>query len=475
MEKVKNKGWQVTLAGLGINLALGILYTWSIFKLEIKESIESGDGRFNWDIASLNDPYAVCCLVFAFTMITAGRLQDKVSPRITAIFGGLLTGAGLLVISQSNIVANWILGFGVLMGMGLGFGYASATPPAIKWFPARKTGMIAGIVVAGFGLASVYIAPLAQFLIAKFGLSQAMMIFGVSFMVVVCGLAMLLVNPPEGYKPEDAEAEKNSKNKAWKKPAAPAKKAEDFPPSEMMKTKAFYKLWFMFFVGSGAGLIIIGSVAGMAKASMGQLAWVVVALMAVGNAGGRVVAGFLSDKIGRPRTLLIMMTSQAIVIASLLFIPENQAILLVIAASLIGFNYGTNLSLFPSATKDYFGLKNFGMNYGLVFTAWGVGGFIFPRVAQMIVAKTGSPETAYILATFLLLLSAGMTLITRATRSIRERAKIITVMEPGKVYSGHFIYQPVFMPVLNAEGQAEAPTEEEAKVMNIAERKLAKA
>lgn len=474
MEQIKNKGWQVTLAGLGINLALGILYTWSIFKLEIKESIMSGDGRFNWDIASLNDPYAVCCLVFAFTMITAGRLQDKVSPRITAIFGGLLTGAGLLVISQSNVVANWILGFGVLMGMGLGFGYASATPPAIKWFPARKTGMIAGIVVAGFGLASVYIAPLAQFLIGKFGLNNAMMIFGVSFMVVVCGLAMLLVNPPEGYKPEEAEAEKNSKNKDWKKPAA-AKKAEDFPPSEMMKTKAFYKLWFMFFVGSGAGLIIIGSVAGMAKASMGELAWIVVALMAVGNAGGRVVAGILSDKIGRPRTLLIMMTSQAIIISSLLFIPENQAILLVIAASLIGFNYGTNLSLFPSATKDYFGLKNFGMNYGLVFTAWGVGGFIFPRVAQMIVAKTGSPETAYILATFLLLLSAGMTFITKAPRSIRERAKIITVMEPGKVYSGHFIYQPVFMPVLNAEGQAETPTEEEAKIMNIAERKVAKA
>ncbi len=474
MEKIKNKGWQVTFAGLGINLALGILYTWSIFKQEIMESIEAGDGRFNWNLASLNDPYAVCCLVFAFTMISAGRLQDKVSPRITAIFGGLLTGAGLLVISQSNIIANWILGFGVLMGMGLGFGYASATPPAIKWFPARKTGMIAGIVVAGFGLASVYIAPLSNYLIATFGLSESMMIFGVAFMVVVCGLAMFLVNPPAGYKPEDAEAEKNA-GKGIKKPAAPAKKAEDFPPSEMLQTKTFYKLWFMFCVASGAGLIIIGSIAGMAKASLGELAWIVVALMAVGNAGGRVVAGILSDKIGRPKTLLIMMTAQAVVIASLIFIPENQGILLVIAATLIGFNYGTNLSLFPSAVKDYFGLKNFGMNYGLVFTAWGIGGFVFPRVSQMIVAKTGTPEATYIMASFLLLLSAGMTFITTAPRSIRERAKIITVMEPGKVYSGHFIYQPVFMPVLNAEGQAEALIEEEAKVMNLAERKVAKA
>jgi len=438
MGAVKNKGWSVTFAGLGINLALGILYTWSIFRLEIKESIMAGDGRFTWDIASLNDPFAVCCLMFTLAMLSAGRLQDKINPRLTAIFGGILTGAGLLVISQSNLLAAWILGFGVLTGLGLGFGYASATPPAIKWFPSSKTGMIAGIVVAGFGLASVYIAPLANFLIAKFGLSNAMMMFGLAFTVVVCGLAMLLVNPPEGYKPQDSQSKKVTTLK-------PAKVSEDFAPSEIIKTKAFFKLWFMFFVGSGAGLIIIGSVAGMAKQSMGTLAWIVVALVAVGNASGRVVAGIVSDKIGRTRTLAVVMTFQAVVIASLIFIAPTQAILLVLAATLIGFNYGTNLSLFPSATKDYFGLKNFGANYGLVFSAWGVGGFIFPRVSQMIVAATGSAETAYIMASFLLFLSAGMALITRAPKSLREKARIITTLEPGKLYSGHFIYQPNYV------------------------------
>ncbi len=431
------------MAGLGINLALGILYTWSIFKQEIKESILSGDGRFNWDMASLNDPFAVCCLVFTLGMLAAGRLQDKVNPRITAIFGGLLTGAGLLAISQANLLANWILGFGVLMGLGLGFGYASATPPAIKWFPASKTGLIAGLVVAGFGLASVYIAPLATFLIGKYGLSQAMMIFGVSFIVVVCGLALLLVNPPAGYKPVENAPSKVHKLQPHK--MNPAAKTEDFPPSEIIKTKTFYQLWFMFFVGSGAGLIIIGSVAGLAKQSLGQLAWIVVALMAIGNAGGRIVAGILSDKIGRTRTLFAMLTFQGLIITSLLFIGEKQAVLLVAAATLIGFNYGTNLSLFPSATKDYFGLKNFGTNYGLVFTAWGAGGFIFPRVSQMIVAKTGSAEAAYILAAILLFLSAGMTFATRAPKSLREKAVIVTQLIPGKLYHGYFIYQPDYV------------------------------
>jgi MFS family permease len=174
----------------------------------------------------------------------------------------------------------------------------------------------------------------------------------------------------------------------------------------------------MYFVGAGAALIIIGSVAGMAKQSMGDLAWVVVALMAVGNAGGRVVAGAVSDKIGRTLTLLIMMSFQSLVIFSLLFIGETQAVLLVVAATLIGFNYGTNLSLFPSATKDYFGLKNFGINYGLVFSAWGVGGFIFPRISQMIVAQTGSPEAAYILCAVLLVASSLMALMTKAPKRI---------------------------------------------------------
>ncbi|MFO7685723.1 MAG: OFA family MFS transporter [Desulfobacterales bacterium] len=438
MEKIKNRGWQVVSAGLGINLALGILYTWSIFKQEIMESIQAGDGRFNWDIASLNDPFAVCCLMFTLAMLAAGRLQDKVNPRLTAIFGGLLTGAGLLATSQSTILANWILGFGVLTGLGLGFGYASATPPAIKWFPASKTGMIAGIVVSGFGLASVYIAPLANFLIARFGLSTAMMIFGIAFLVVVCGLSMLLVNPPEGYKPVDKEP----KNITTLRPVV---KTEDFPPSEVIKTKTFYKLWFMFFVGSGAGLIIIGSVAGMAKQSLGNMAWIVVALLAIGNAGGRVVAGILSDKIGRTRTLFTMLSLQGLVITALIFINESQGVLLVLAATLIGFNYGTNLSLFPSATKDCFGLKNFGANYGLVFSAWGIGGFIFPRVSQMIVAHTGSPEAAYIMAAFLLFCSAAMTFYTKAPRSLREKAQIVGHLEPGRLYHGYFIYQPGFV------------------------------
>ncbi len=160
-EAVKNKGWSVAMAGIGINLALGILYTWSIFKGSIEASIKAGgEGAFAWELSKLNDPYAICCLVFAFAMILAGKCQDKFGPKSTAMIGGILVGIGFIWISQTTSYLAWVLGFGVLAGSGIGFGYSAATPPALKWFPAAKTGLIAGLVVSGFGLASVYIAPL---------------------------------------------------------------------------------------------------------------------------------------------------------------------------------------------------------------------------------------------------------------------------------------------------------------------------
>src|SRR4030043_733317 len=183
-QEVKNRGWSVTFSGTAINLALGILYTWSIFKGAIKASIETGGpGAFNWDIAKLNDPYSVCCLVFAFAMILAGKCQDKFGPRLTAFIGGILVGIGFIWISQTNSYTAWVLGFGVLAGTGIGFGYSAATPPALKWFPPAKTGLIAGLVVAGFGLASVYIAPLSQYLLRIWGLQNAMLFFGIPFLL----------------------------------------------------------------------------------------------------------------------------------------------------------------------------------------------------------------------------------------------------------------------------------------------------
>jgi len=403
-EAVTNRGWPVALAGIGINLALGILYAWSLIKGKIGES-------FGWGKEQLNDPYALCCLVFAFAMILAGRCQDKFGPRLTASIGGLLVGAGFVLCSTTNNYGLWLLGFGGLAGIGIGFGYSSATPPALKWFPPAKTGLIAGLVVAGFGLAPVYLAPTSQYLLGRFGVQQTMLILGAAFTVIVCGLAQLLVNPPAGYV---AGAGSTAPGDA----ARPA--AASSTPGEVLRTPGFYLLWVIYFIGAGAGLMVIGSVSGMAKKSMGDLAFVAVAVMAIGNAGGRILAGTLSDKIGRRWTLCLVLAAQA----ALMFVAipvtaskETAAAVIVLVAALIGANYGANLSLFPSFAKDLWGLKNFGINYGVLFTAWGVGGLVLPRVQQTLTVQSGGSYTSsFIVAGVLLLAGAALTFLIRPPR-----------------------------------------------------------
>jgi MFS transporter, OFA family, oxalate/formate antiporter len=394
---VKNLGWMVTCAGMGINLALGVLYSWSVIKGAIEKD-------FGWSASKLNDPYALCCLVFAFSMILAGRCQDKFGPRITAFGGGLLVGIGMFIASRTNSYEAWVIGFGLFTGLGIGFGYSSATPPALKWFPPAKTGLVAGLVVAGFGLASVYIAPLTKHLIKQNGVLSAALFYSVFFVIVVCVLSLLLINPPAGYVA------------AVKAGATPAKPAVAARPAEMLRTPTFWLLWAIYFIGSGAGLMVISSLSSMAQKSMGESAFVAVAVLAIGNAGGRIIAGTLSDKIGRRWTLLIVLLFQAVLM--LVAIPVTgsknvNAAIIVLVAALIGANYGANLSLFPSFTKDLWGLKNFGVNYGIVFTAWGVGGFVLSRLQQMLKASSGTYNSSFITASILLVVGAALTFLLK--------------------------------------------------------------
>lgn len=423
-QKIKNRGLQVVLAGTGINLALGILYTWSIFKGAISDSIAAGgQGAFNWDAASINDPYAVACLAFAAAMILAGKCQDKLGPKVTCAIGGLLVGAGFIWISQTTNYWAWVVGFGMMAGTGIGFGYSAATPPALKWFSPAKTGLIAGIVVSGFGLASVYIAPLAKYLLATIGLQQSMMYFGIAFAIVVSGLGMLISNPPEGYV-ADSTAEQAAAKSA---PAVP-----DLKPSQLFTNARFYTLWLCFFIGSGAGLMVIGSAKGLAKASMGEMAFLVVVIMSVGNAAGRLIAGVVSDKIGRATTLCIMLAFQAVLMFVAIPVLGNESsspILVALLVTAMVFNYGTNLSLFPSFAKDSWGMKHFGMNYGLLFSAWGIGAFVLVRVSEMLKVKTGSMDSSFIVAGVLLLVGAMMAM------SLRTQKAPATVTETEEVFA----------------------------------------
>lgn len=401
--QIKNRGRIVTTAAFIISLALGILYSWSIFKTEIETIIKSGTpGSFDWTLSSINDPYSVSVLVFSFTMILAGKIQDVIGPKITTIIGGFLVSGGLYISSQSTDYLVWVLGFGVMLGAGVAFGYAAITPPALKWFPPEKTGLIAGIIVSGIALASVYIAPLSKYLISESGLQATMQYLSIAFFFAVIIFTFFIVNPPNGYVPD-------SKKSGLKKQMH---KQVDITPGIFLKTGMFYKLWFIYFIGAGVGLMVFSFINDMVKKGLGEVAFLGVVILAIGNAVGRVAGGALSDKAGTKRTLIYMFSFQLVLVLTSVFIVnsdnQNPAVLLSLS-TLIGFAYGTNLAIFPSVTKELYGLKNFGINYGLMFTAWGLGGFLLSRVSQMLFTATDSLASSFFTASILLVI--GLILI----------------------------------------------------------------
>ncbi len=398
-----SKGWIVTLGGTGINLGLGVLYSWSVIAKALQKD-------WHWTASTASFPYCIACAVFAIVMVFAGRAQDKIGPRKVATLGGICAGAGLIVASfalQDSIMPI-IIGFGLLIGAGMGLGYASATPPAVKWFPPQKKGLITGIVVSGFGLAAVYIAPLTNSLLGSMGINSTFMTLGIIFLVGIVLFAQLLQNPPAGYVPAGMPAANGGVQQVAR---------YEYDWNEMMKTPQFYLLWVMFACGAFAGLMIIGHMARIAMKQLPSvnLGFILVALLAVGNASGRVLAGLISDKLGRTQTMLLIFIGQAVVM--FFFNQFTTTPLLVVGSVLVGAFYGANLSVFPSTTADYYGTKNLGVNYGLVFTSWGMGGAFGGIVAGKIFDATQSYDRAFSVAMVICIIAAALTFVTKPPKA----------------------------------------------------------
>ncbi|UTM58648.1 OFA family MFS transporter [Photobacterium sp. CCB-ST2H9] len=394
--KTFDRAKQILLAGFCINLCMGILYAWSVFKKALVVDL-------GWSNADASLPYTVAIITFSLSLLLAGILQDKIGPRKVLLLGTTMVGLGMIISSFATSPLLLVLTFGVLTGSGIGFGYACLSPSAMKWFHPSKKGMVNGLIAAGFGLAAVYLAPLTASLIADFGINQSFLILGIAVLVVAVPLACTITNPPEDYVPAA--------------PTATTAKAAQTPSVDvswrmMIQTPQFYSLWIMYAFASAAGLMIIGNITSIAatQADLSDAAFLVV-ILAVFNSGGRVVAGMLSDKIGGVKTLLIAFVMQAI--NMVMFATFDNEFSLMVGAAVAGVGYGTLLAVFPSITADFYGLKNYGANYGVLYTAWGISGFIGPVVAAVAVDMTGTYTLAYTLCSVMLGVAVLLAFMTK--------------------------------------------------------------
>jgi OFA family oxalate/formate antiporter-like MFS transporter len=389
-----NQGWIVVLAGLTINLILGVLYAWGVIAKAL------GGPGWNWTKTQATLPFTVATVCFAGMMVFAGRCQDKFGPRLVATAGGILLGFGLIASALVRSPIAMMLTFGIGAGLGIGVGYSATTPPAIKWFPPARKGLITGIVVSGVGLAAVYISPLSQYLLGITTIPWTFAWLGIGTLVLVPLLAQLLRNPPQ-------------------EPGAPAS-ASKTPDvlrgesgwREMLRTVQFYQLWLLMVLCASAGLMIITQVAVIAKDQADwKLGYLPIATLAIFNTFGRLLAGVLSDKIGRTRTMVIAFLLQA---ANMLaFSHYNTPELVVFGAGFTGLCYGTIFTLMPATTADFYGLRNLGVNYGLVFTAFGVAGVVGPLLGAKIRDHFGSYQYAFFISAGMLVLGALLAMLTK--------------------------------------------------------------
>ncbi|BCL72808.1 permease [Vibrio nigripulchritudo ATCC 27043] len=397
MNKI-DKAMRILLAGFCINLCLGILYAWSVFNKALVSD-------FGWSASDASQPYAIATITFSICLLVAGVLQDRMGPRNILILGTALTGLGMIGSSFADSVLMLNITFGVITGAGIGFGYACLSPSAMKWFHSSKKGLVNGLIAAGFGLAAVYLAPVTSALISSYGINSSFMILGIGVLIIAVPLACTINNPPAGYTPEEPKV------KAGKAPVA-TKKPVDISWKNMLKTPQFYSLWIMYAFAASAGLMIIGNITNIASVQANLPNAVYLAsILAVFNSGGRVAAGILSDKIGGVRTLLLAFVLQGI--NMVLFATFTSEFTLIIGTAIAAVGYGTLLAVFPSITAEYYGLKNYGTNYGVLYTSWGIGGAIGAAVVGYSMTNGGGFGLAYTISAVMMGVCVVLALITK--------------------------------------------------------------
>jgi len=444
VQKVPMQAWIVTFAGTAINLCLGILYAWSVWKKNLVAPTAALAGT---EMTGLNEgwiyltkaqgtwAYTICGFVFALSMIAGGRIQDRFGPKLGATGGGLFLAVGCILSGVMKSYLGLMLGFGILGGIGMGLAYAATTPAAVKWFGPHQRGFIVGLVVGGYGGAAIYISPLAEYLIDAYGISGSFIGLGIFFAVVVVIAGQLLKWPDASYVPPAA-------------PIAPVAVAHgestksqitvvDWSAPAMLRTIQFYALVFLFFGSAQSGLLVIGNASRMlgkttenalegvteATAIIAFLAgnaWVLSSYGGLVNAVGRVGTGVYSDKIGRSNAFLVNGAVSALCLfAAPWIIGSGNVILLFVVVGIAYWQYGGGLALLPAFTADYFGSKNLGFNYGLVFIGWGLA-FGISQIAGYIEDWTGSLDYAFYLSGGLLIIALIVCVITRRPMSVSE-------------------------------------------------------
>ena len=400
---MKTNRWGIAVAGVFLQMALGAVYAWSVFRVPLAK-------QFGWSISEVTLTFTISIFVLGVAAFFGGLWLNRKGPRIVALTGGLLYGAGVFLASFSDHKLWWLyLTYGVIGGIGVGFSYIVPVAVLVKWFPDRR-GLITGIAVGGFGAGALITAPVATRLIQSVGVLSTFAYLGVAYLLVTVVSGYFMQNPPEGWKPEGWAPTRTQ---------ATQRSARDYTLADALRTWQWWALWLLLFLNTSAGISIIsqesplfqelGHVSAVAAASM-------VGVASIGNALGRVFWAWASDSITRRATFAVMFLAQVVLFWALPSI--NSPSLLTIIAFVVLMCYGGGFGTMPAFGADYFGSKNIGPIYGLMLTAWGFASAFGPLLIAYMRQASGTYRGALHVIAGVMAVSVVLPLIVSPPRRI---------------------------------------------------------
>jgi len=388
----------IAVAGVVMQVALGAVYAWSVFREALAE-------QYGTSVTAVNTTFSITILALGFAAFVGGLWMGRSGPRIVAITAGILYGVGIFLASfAGSSLPLLYLTYGLVAGVGIGLGYIVPVATLIKWFP-DKRGFITGVAVAGFGGGAFVTAFIAKALVSSVGVFQTFAILGVIYLIMVVGAALFMKTPPEGWKPEGWEPDTTESSD---------RSGVDYDLGGALRHWQWYALWALLFLNVSAGISIIVEAAPMAQEIAGVNATVaagLVSIISVANALGRFGWAWLSDAIGRKWVFFTMFLLQAVLFFLLPLV--SVYFLLAILAFAIVSCYGGGFGTMPAFAADYFGSANVGKIYGLMLTAWGFGGVLGPLLISYILDTTKSYTLAFYIIAAIMLGSAVVAFIVR--------------------------------------------------------------
>lgn len=399
-------GTKVTLSGSIINFALGTSYAWSVFAGSLIRDL-------GWSNTAATLPYTIMIFVFAVVMAFAGRFQDRVGPRYGTMLSGIFTGAAFLLCALTLTPLGLALSFGLLYGAGIAFGYSAVTPAAIQWFPPERRGLITGIVVTSHGIAAVALSPIINSLLAWMGVRHTFLLWGFLMLILILFLSRNMSSPTKEKKAEIYE------NAASTKPGREPSPVMDW--KQTIREPAFIILWLMMTFSAGTGLMLVANLVPIAEINYQlEAGYLLVSVFAVFSAMGRFGGGLITDRAGylfAMKTVLLAMT-----FSMALYLVVNGWLGVILATVFFGFSYGSLFTVFPAAVAELFGLENFGLHYGMLFTAVGIGGGLGPFVSSYLADLVGSYNPAFFIGLFACSLALVMVFSLRRTDLYRSQS-----------------------------------------------------